>query len=240
MFAPVDSDLRIKIVFPSPSGGFDDFGLLDEPTPEPHVWKKRLRQIPPDRRAILRTYTPAAVRNESAEVDVDFYLHEPSGPAPRWASICEVGDQVVITGPDLRAWANDYGVHYRPPASISQVLLIGDETALPAMSNIIRTESGKPGVSASAIVELADAGSADLIDLPEPTIILRGEDPQRTLESEVGRWFLRNEWHPGVFVWLAGEIRDVSDLRLLMETQYGVPDTHMSYLGYWNREGRPS
>jgi len=134
-FAPWGADQRIKLVLPLPGGGLADFGLLAEPTPHPSDWYARWKALPVDERNVLRTYTPAAIRPEAGEIDVDFYLHSPEGPASRWARTAEIGETLVITGPDARNGWTGYGIHWQPPA-LGTFLLVADETAIPAVRNI--------------------------------------------------------------------------------------------------------
>lgn len=115
-FAPWGIDQRIKLVLPLADGTFSDTGLLDEPTPHPSDWYTRWKALDEDRRNVLRTYTPAAVRAADHELDVDFFLHDPAGPASAWAARARPGDRVVITGPDERVGWTGYGIHWAPRA----------------------------------------------------------------------------------------------------------------------------
>lgn len=140
-FAPWGLDQRIKLVLPMPGDAPSDFrlaefGLLDEPTPHPSDWYQAWRRLPEGARNVLRTYTPAAIRPDARELDVDVFIHEPAGPASAWALAARPGDRLVITGPDARNGWTGYGIHWQPAAH-DRFLIVADETAFPAARNII-------------------------------------------------------------------------------------------------------
>ncbi|ARJ03843.1 siderophore-interacting protein [Cnuibacter physcomitrellae] len=230
-FAPWGVDQRIKLVLPLPGGGLADFGLLDEPTPHPSHWYTRWKGLPEGERNVLRTYTPAAVRPDAREIDVDVFLHSPEGPASSWARAARVGDELVVTGPDARNGWTGYGIHWTPPDT-GPVLLVGDETALPAVRNIIG--SLPPDASGVAIVEIGDPaddgalGGAGLPSGVELRIVRRGETASAVrahASADLGA------------AWLAGESSVVTSCRRLIR-ETGLPRERLSFLGYW-REGGP-
>ena len=98
------------------------------------------------------------------EIDVDFVLHTDvdghSGPGSTWAEQAQVGQQVSILAP-LRGstlWSS-----YNPGAA-SSLLLLGDETAAPALLSILRSLPA----SATGAVFLEVPGAQDALDrLPE-------------------------------------------------------------------------
>ena len=153
-FAPWGLDQRIKLVLPLPDGGLADFGLMTDPTPHPSDWYARWKALPETERNVLRTYTPSAIRPEQGEIDVDVLLHEPPGPASAWAAQATPGERLWITGPDRRNGWTGYGLHWQPVAGATRWLLVGDETAFPAIANILRTlpEGGR----ADVLLEAAD------------------------------------------------------------------------------------
>lgn len=72
----------------------------------------------------MRDYTPRAWREAEQELDIDFVLHG-EGPACQWAAQAQTGDKLGVAGPRgsfLVATGFDWHV------------LIGDETAVPAMA----------------------------------------------------------------------------------------------------------
>ena len=237
-FAPWGLDQRIKLVLPMPDGSHPEFGLLDRPTPHPREWYSRWKQLPADRRNVLRTYTPAAIRPEQGEIDVDMYLHDPPGPASRWAADARPGDTLVITGPESRVGYTGYGLHYRPPAPPSRVLLIGDESALPAMANI--AGSVAPGTGVEALLELADPAD-DLLSGTSPCLSVTRPEPEAVPGAALVRaareWARGTVIDPGLFVWVAGEATATTTIRRSLTQDLGVAKEQVAFLGYWKLGG---
>ncbi|RAZ34324.1 siderophore-interacting protein [Microbacterium sp. SMR1] len=243
-FAPWGLDQRIKIVLPMsgrPHPGLAEFGLLDEPTPHPSDWYARWKALDEDDRNVLRTYTPSAIRVAQREIDVDFFLHEPIGPASAWALAARPGDPLVITGPDVRMGWTGYGIHWTP-GEASRFLLVGDETAFPALRNIVDSlpEEAQPHV----IVGVADAADDLVTDaLAGRALVTRVEhragDDRLTLA--VRSWAEKHgataAADPGFAVWLAGESGVVTGIRRLITTEVGIPKERISFLGYWRHGG---
>ncbi len=78
-----------------------------------------------------RDYTPRRYDNAERRLTIDFALHE-AGPVTRWAIGARLGDRLDIGGPRGSAVVSP---------TVKRWLLIGDETALPAIGRRIE-ESG--------------------------------------------------------------------------------------------------
>ncbi|MEV0157420.1 siderophore-interacting protein [Micromonospora sp. NPDC050686] len=128
-FADNGYDQRIKLVLPLP-------GERTVRMPAGPDWYARWRALPEHRRNPVRTYTVRAVRPHLAEVVVDLVRHGDGGPATRWARRARPGDQIAIVGPDGGYHGEHGGVEFRPPPT-GQLLLAGDETAVPAIAAIL-------------------------------------------------------------------------------------------------------
>jgi len=237
-FAPWGLDQRIKLILPRPDGTFPDVGLRDDPTPHPRDWYTRWKALPQDRRNALRTYTPSAVRTEAGEIDVDVFIHEPAGPASRWALACVPGDEIIVTGPDIRAGYTGYGIHFVPPTPPEWVVLIGDESALPAIVNIVAAL--RPGTRTDVLLELEDP--SDRPPTLDATVARGDREPGRALDRLVRDW-ADAEGHAFVargdhaYLWLAGETGAVTAIRRYLTREVGVSPDQISFLGYWKRGG---
>lgn len=158
-FADNGFDQRIKLVLPLP--GVVGFGHLGGGGD----WYQRWRALPDGRRNPIRTYTVRRVRRDAAEVDVDFALHDDGGgPASRWAAGAIAGDRVAIAGPDAGFPGDHGGRDFRAHAGVRQVLLAGDETAVPAIASIL--ECLPAGARGHALLEVPHA--VDALDLDHP------------------------------------------------------------------------
>lgn len=240
-FAPWGLDQRIKLVLPTPDGRpAGDVGLRDEPTPHPSLWYGRWKQLPEADRAVLRTYTPSAVRAERGEIDVDVVLHDPPGPASLWAAAARVGDELIVTGPDVRQGWTGYGLHWHPEGA-RRFLLVGDETAFPAIANIL---SALPeGATGTVLLEAGDP-SDDIVSPRAPDGIAvrcvpRGEVAGVALERAVHAWGSGREAGAdhGFYAWLAGESGSVTRIRRHLTADLGVPKERVAFLGYWRLGG---
>lgn len=154
-------DQRIKIIFPPDSGQLPD---LSGAGPD---WYTRWLEIPEDERGAMRTYSVREVRDtgERTELVVDIVVHvEPgaSGPGSTWASSAAPGDEVLIVGP--RRGHDGGGIEF-DPGDAGWVMLVGDETAAPAIARIL--EDVQPTTRGLALIEVPTPEDALPIAAPE-------------------------------------------------------------------------
>ncbi len=126
----VAPDQRIKIFFP-------DAGGKPSALPITAQWLSIYKSVEPALRSPMRTYTIRHMRAAQAEVDVDFVLHGETGPASRWALHAQPGDKVQIAAPNAAFAGDPGGYEWKPPTQVDRILLIADETALPAVAGIL-------------------------------------------------------------------------------------------------------
>lgn len=72
----------------------------------------------------VRFYTVRAFRKETLELDIEFVAHGSDSPGSSWSLRAQPGDEVGIF---------DEGAMYAPPPANGWQLLVGDESALPAI-----------------------------------------------------------------------------------------------------------
>ncbi|WEK14230.1 MAG: siderophore-interacting protein [Candidatus Microbacterium phytovorans] len=147
-------DQRVKILFPTPTASLDDMPTGDD-------WYDRWRELPDERRPVMRTYTTRAVRNDAGEVDIDMVAHDVLGPASAWISEASVGDEVLILAPTSSHTGVSYGIDFVPPARSENILLAGDETAAPAIAVIL--EQLPPEARGVVVVELPHPADAEYL-----------------------------------------------------------------------------
>ncbi|PDQ35386.1 MAG: hypothetical protein B5766_06055 [Candidatus Lumbricidophila eiseniae] len=155
-FGTAGFDQRIKLVFPHPATGFEDF-------PRSEDWYQLWRELPAARQNAFRTYTVRHVRPDVREVDVEFALHGDHGPATRWASRVRVGDPILIIGPDERSPDRTVGIDFRP-GSVERLLIAGDETAAPAICAIL--EQVPRNTRGIALIDVPHATDALVVNAP--------------------------------------------------------------------------
>lgn len=234
-FADDGPDQRCKLFLPRADGSAPV-------VPRERDWFTLLRALPEPDRPIARTYTVRAARPHLAEVDIDFALHlteagpAAEGPATTWARRAHPGERAVLWG----AWAE-----YHPPAGTAWRLLVGDDTALPAVAAILeRLPAGTP---AHVVLEVADASA---------------HQPLPTRADARVRWVHRAEALPtgyqgadvvggpllaalraavlpagAPYAWVAGEAGAVTAVRRHLVRERGLPADAVTFLGYWRRGG---
>ncbi|HET7327591.1 MAG TPA: siderophore-interacting protein [Nocardioidaceae bacterium] len=126
-------DQRVKLIFPNESGNLPSFDGADE------SWYSTWLDIPVEQRGHMRTYTARDVRGYGAETRlvVDFVLHVEdgeSGPGSSWAATATSGDRLLVVGPKRGTLFG--GIEFAP-GTARELLLVGDETAVPAVCSIL-------------------------------------------------------------------------------------------------------
>jgi NADPH-dependent ferric siderophore reductase len=187
-------------------------------------WWQAWRELPDDVRAVMRSYTLRALRRDPDEVDIDFVLHTPAGPASSWASRATPGDRVLLLGP---AVADNRAIRFRAPEDTDLVVIWGDETAVPAVSAIL--ELLPAGTRARVWLEVRAAGDVqDLATEADAEITwLVGEDGFDAVRAAR----LPSAERP--YVWLAGESGRVKALRRHFVAERGIDRRRVTFVGYW-------
>jgi NADPH-dependent ferric siderophore reductase len=121
-------DQRIKLYIPRAGHDIPEFTTPD--------WYLQYRNLDPDTRGFVRTYTIRAVRPEQRELDVDFVLHGHGGRTCRAANAAP-GDELVAIGPNRLHDGDCQGHEWSPPPGARDILIAGDETAVPAIGGIL-------------------------------------------------------------------------------------------------------
>lgn len=217
LFLPIGGDAGLDRV---PAKANKMFGYL------------KFLRIPDGERPVMRNYSVRAYRpaegERGAEIDVDFVLHgsaaEGTGPASRWAETCTPGEHVLII---------DEGLTFNPERGVDRVLLVGDETALPAIASI--AASVPAGATGTAIIEVPSLD--DALDFPHPEglsveWVLRPHDeqPGALALQRVAELDLPAEtFH----TYAAGEQSLASGVRKLLVGERGVDKNTVSFCGYW-------
>ncbi len=151
-------DQRIKLVFPGASGRFPELTLSGV------SWYADWLALPEDERGYVRTYTVRAVRGARADTRlvVDFVLHpSDAGPGSAWAAQAAVGDRLVTVAP--RRGMPFGGIEFAPGGA-RELLLVGDETAVPAVCAIL--EELGPEFSGRAFLEVPHVDDVLPVSIP--------------------------------------------------------------------------
>ena len=201
----------------------DDFGDFASLSPDDHV---KLFFPVDDGDAAKRDFTPRSFDVAAGTLVIDFALHE-AGPAIAWARQAAVGQQLEIGGPRGSSVVRD---------DFDWYLLIGDETALPAIGR--RVEELRPGVPVTTMVVVANAGETQSFVTAAawtPIWALRSagvaDDARLLLDA-----LRRHDLPPGDgFVWIGAETGVARTLRVHLTEERGHPAAWIKAAGYWKR-----
>lgn len=229
-FTPMGYDQWFRLFLPHSGEGADE-GLDRLPAKANKLlgYLKYLR-IPDGVRPVMRNYTVRAYRAEGlsggAELDVDFVLHgsgPSAGPASRWAQTAAPGESVVII---------DEGLGFNPARGVDDVLLVADETGVPAIAGICATLPA----GARGTVLLETPSEEDVLDLAHP----RGVEVRwlvRDAAAKPGSVALdalqaMDAPASGTHVFVVGEQGLPTAARRSLVAR-GVDKDRISFVGYW-------
>lgn len=202
----------VRLLLPSP--GAADFELP--------AWNGNEYLQADGRRPVIRTFTPRRVDPALGEIDVEIVLHG-HGAACDWAGAAAPGDPVAVSGPG-RGYAIDRGA--------PGFLLAGDETALPAMCQLLEALPADRPVRVLIEVAAPEArlplphhpgAGVTWCDLPPEA------PPGDALVAAVRREALA----PGTRAWVAGEAAAVQRIRRHFFDDLGLRRSEAVVRGYW-------
>lgn len=189
----------------------------------------RYLTTPAGTRPVFRSYTVREHRPEAGEVDVDFVVHGDHGVAGAWAQRARAGETVAIL---------DQGCGFDLLPDATDHLLVGDESALPAILGILRDLPRD--ARGLALVEVPEAADAQPVDAP-PGVELRWlprDDPAaRPGALALAALRAHAPERPGTLsAYLVGEQTVPTEGRRHLVAA-GVPKHLITFVGYW-RAGR--
>ena len=209
-FVSLGADDHIKLLFPQNAA---EQAALESPTftikgdgPQP----------------AMRDYTPRRFDLSIGELDIDFVLHG-DGPASTWAEQAKVGQYLHIGGPRGSMVVPDIFDSY---------LLIGDETALPAIAR--RLEELPAGRKVLVVIEIANAAEQQPLESAADVDVIgvvRGEgDLLKTVAAvqiPSGK----------LYAWVATESKLSRQVRRVLLDQHKLDDAFLKAVGYWRADG---
>jgi NADPH-dependent ferric siderophore reductase len=207
------TDHYVKLLFPVPGVTY----------PDPFDIDAVRRDMPRDHWPRMRSYTVRSWDPHALEMAIDFVYHGDEGLAGPWAANAQVDDEISFLGP---------GGAYAPRPDADWHLLVGDESALPAIAASL--EALPEGAVARVFVEVAGPGEEqDLVTHGDAKLVWlhRGEG----LVGEALVAAVRDlEFPPGdVHAFVHGEAGFVKVLRRHLRAERDVPLDRLSISGYW-------
>lgn len=183
----------------------------------------------PEPRPVARDYTPRSYDAATRRLTIDFVTGH-GGPATEWAMAARAGSSLAVGGPRGS---------FIVPTAFADHVLIGDETALPAIAR--RLEELPAGVRAVAVIEVADAaGRLPLESAADLTLVWveRNGAPRGRAEALVvaAGTALANVDRGDAYVWIAGEAGVARALRTAVLALDFSPRA-MKAAAYWRVGG---
>jgi NADPH-dependent ferric siderophore reductase len=211
------TDAYVNLAFPPAGAPYDE---VFEPaevraTQDKQWWPAR-------RRYTVRSWDPEARR-----LTIDFVVHGDTGVAGAWADRARPGDALVLEGP---------AGGYRPDPDVDWLLMVGDESALPAIAASL--EHVRPGTM--TVVRLLCDGPDHEVALESPGNLALawvhrsgdGRDDELLYEAVRDVPTLRGRGHAFVH----GEATEIRQIRKHLLTERGLSRADMSCSPYWRRD----
>ena len=172
----------------------------------------------------MRDYTPRRYDLETLELDIDFVLHG-DGPASTWAEQATPGQFLHIGGPRGSMIVPDIFDSY---------LLIGDETALPAIAR--RLEGLAANRKALVVIEVANGAEQQLLESAAQVNVIwvlrdGGTDNLLTTVKQL------QVPKGNLYAWVATETKVSRQIRRVLLDEHGLDEKLVKAVGYWRAEG---
>jgi NADPH-dependent ferric siderophore reductase len=177
-----------------------------------------------DGKPAMRDFTPRRFDRTRGTLTIDFALHD-AGPATQWAAAARIGDTLQIGGPRGSSVV---------PDDFDWYLLIGDETALPAIGR--RLEELRDNAVVASFVVTAAGGPQQIETraawMPHWIVRDPASDDAQQLRAALAEFALP----PGEgFVWIAAEASVARAIRSYLIDERRHPKSWTKAAGYWTR-----
>lgn len=198
-------------------------GLLDDMLLGPTAW---LRFWFPDPDGgdteYQRAYTIVAPERQAGTFSIDMVVHDPAGPACKWAQGARPGMELPVTILGSKP--------FEVPEDVpSGFLLIGDSASMPAISSIL--DALPPDVDVEVYLERhsADDELIPLADHPRCSVhwVDREDETSLAAAIEDRDW---SNW----YAWAGPETGSLKHLRKLLRDGFGFPKSDMHAQAYWS------
>lgn len=166
-----------------------------------------------------RDYTPRSFDNAARELTLEFVLHG-DGPAAEWATQAAPGQRVRIGGPRGS---------FLIPLDYDWHLLVGDETALPAIAR--RLEELPAGAKTLVVLQVPDAADRPALTSAADVTTTWVADGAGLLSALKAMALPRGEG----YVWAAGEAAEMAELRRILVDEKGHDKRAIRAAAYWKR-----
>lgn len=207
------TDTYAKLLFARP-----ELGLT-----QPYDLETLRETLAPEDMPTRRTYTIRSIDLQAKTLAIEFVVHGDEGIAGPWAAGAAVGDLLTLSGP---------GGLYAPAGGAAYHLLLGDESAIPAIA--AAAEAFEADARGLVLIEVA--GPEEEISIPVPDGV-----ELRWLHREPGDYGTllvdavvalgRPDGEVDVFA--HGEREAIKRLRGILHGEWGIDRRALSLSAYW-------
>ncbi|MDI2141065.1 MULTISPECIES: siderophore-interacting protein [unclassified Pseudomonas] len=172
----------------------------------------------------MRDYTPRRYDLDKLELDIDFVLHG-DGPASTWAEQAQPGQFLHIGGPRGSMIVPDIFDSY---------LLIGDETALPAIAR--RLEGLAANRKALVVIEVENGKEQQALESAAQVNVIwvLREGGKDNLLATIKQLQVPKG---NLYAWVATETKVSRQIRRVLLDEHGLDEQFVKAVGYWRAEG---
>lgn len=210
---PPTTDAYVNVAIP-PAGA--PYGPVFDPRAVREEHERRW--WPVRRRYTVRWWDP-----EAQELAVDFVVHGDEGVAGPWAARAEVGDLLVFEGP---------GGGYHPRPDAAAYLMVGDESALPA---IAASMEAVPAGKRLVVLLLCDGPEFEVPVTSEADLDLRWLHRDGTEQRLLRELETIELPESDVCVFVHGEADEIRGIRRHLLLERRLERSDMSCSPYWRR-----
>lgn len=209
-FTSLGFDDHVKLIFPGADG--------------------QLNLVPPGSDGtsgrVMRDFTPRRFDATAGELVIDFVIHD-DGPATTWAANAELGRVLGVGGPRGSSIISTDGIGLH--------LLIGDETALPAIGR--RLEELPANTGAMVVVEVEPGFELPLSSRANLQVVWVPRTDPNAMPGEflLGALDDLPIMKHGCFAWAATETQAVRAIRRYLVEARGFDKGWVKAAGYWQR-----
>ena len=213
-------DQFVRLFLPRP--GQDRLTL---PTAADRRWVAQLYAMPKRHQPFVRNYSVRRFDASALEMDIEFVDHGEGGPASAWARSARPGDEIGLLTD---------GVYYLPSPGTGFQLLVGDESALPAIVSVL--EQAPETLNAHVYLEVPSADDVrQLRPLPGVRVHWLPRTDPHGVPGRLALEAVRAADLPQerMYCFVAGENALPTELRRHLVRERGVAKGDISFMGYW-------
>ena len=192
-------------------------------------WYKQYLAIAERDRPHCANYTVADYRPEVGEIDIDFVIHRGAdgrleGGAAIWACAAQTGDELAFL---------DQGIIFDRPDDASEVMIVADESGLPAVAGILRS---LPHDTVGRVIQEVPT-ALDRRDLPRPagvdiSWIVRNDPRAVAGVKSLAALKQYPALDPNGYGFVVGESTLATEGRRQLH-RLGLPKDRITFSGFW-------